>query len=299
MLNNLVLDNQPRNYLIISSDLQSRYAIVIKKICEFVGEDEKKILNNPDIRYVSLPIIDKSGNISSSISNNELILKNYNFLDEIDSKRIGNEITIDQIREIISFTQLSAHKSKKFIIINEASSMNKESSSALLKTLEEVSSNCSFFLLSGSINRIHETIRSRCQIFHHELSLKINNTFTFKDIFFEKHSFLKNINQDFDISNLVDIILEQINGLLNKSLDPIEVSNEWHKSHVNLILCIISEYIIFCVKSDLSSNLKKTGDLELIKLCNIYDMIPSIKKNITLNINVKYLLNNLTIELAA
>ena len=35
------------------------------------------------------------------------------------------------------------------------------------------------------------------------------------------------------------------------------------------------------------------------KLVNIYTKIPFIKKNINLNINTKYLLNNLTIELAS
>ena len=35
------------------------------------------------------------------------------------------------------------------------------------------------------------------------------------------------------------------------------------------------------------------------KLVNIYTKIPLMKKNINLNINTKYLLNNLTIELAS
>ena len=136
-----------------------------------------------------MPIIDKSGNIACSISNDQLLLRSYDFLDNIGSQKVGNEITINQVREIISFTQLSAHKGKKIIIINDASSMNIEASSALLKTLEEVSSNCSFFLLGSSTTHIHETIRSRCQIYHHEPSLKVNHTLAFKDIFFEKHSF--------------------------------------------------------------------------------------------------------------
>ena len=67
-----------------------------KKISDFFNEDKDKILNNPDIKYVSLPIIDKSGNISCSISNDQLLLRSYDFLDNIGSQKVGNEITINQ-----------------------------------------------------------------------------------------------------------------------------------------------------------------------------------------------------------
>ena len=44
----------------------------------------------------------------------------------------------------------------------------------------------------------------------------------------------------------------------------------------------------------------KIGQIKFYKkLVNIYTKIPLMKKNINLNINTKYLLNNLTIELAS
>ena len=141
--------------------------------------------------YVSLPVIDKSGNITSTLSNYELQMREYGLLDKLDTNRIGNEITIDQIRDVISFTQISAHKNKKIVILNSASNMNMEASSALLKTLEEVSSNCTFILLASSLNSIAETIKSRCQVLQHERDFEMKKNSNFQDFFFSKHPFLR------------------------------------------------------------------------------------------------------------
>ena len=157
MTSKFSLDHQSKNYLIISSDIESRYETVITKVSDYLDKSTEKILEDPDVMYVSLPVIDKSGKITSTLSNSELQMREYGLVDKLDAKRIGNEITIDQIREIISFTQISAHKDKKIVILNSASNMNKEASSALLKTLEEVSSNCTFILLSSSLNSIADT----------------------------------------------------------------------------------------------------------------------------------------------
>ena len=203
MINKFSLDHQSKNYLIISSDIESRYEMVITKVGEYFDKSIEKILENPDVMYVSLPVIDKSGNITSTLSNYELQMREYGLLDKLDTNRIGTEITIDQIREIISFTQISAHKNKKIVILNAASNMNKEASSALLKTLEEVSSNCTFILLASSLNSIAETIKSRCQVLQHEQKFEMNMNSNFQDFFFSKHPFLRNIDPDYNIFNLI------------------------------------------------------------------------------------------------
>ena len=299
MINKFFLDHQPKNYLIISSDIESRYETVITKVSEYMDRSIEKILENPDVMYVSLPVIDKSGNITSMLSNYELQMREYGLLDKLDINRIGNEITIDQIREVISFTQISAHKNKKIVILNSASNMNKEASSALLKTLEEVSSNCTFILLASSLNRIAETIKSRCQVLQHEQNFEMNKNSNFQDFFFSKHPFLRNIDPDYNIFNLTESIKAQIDGLLNKTLDPIDVSNEWSNLHLNLIVCIVVEYIIFNCKDALNKPFDHSSDQYYKKLVDIYTKIPLIKRNINLNINTKYLLNNLAIELAS
>ena len=299
MIHNLSLDHQSKNYLVISSDIESRYEEVVTKISQYFDTSAEKILENPDVMYVSLPIIDKSGNITSTLSNFELQMQEYGLLNNSDAKRIRNEITIDQIREIISFTQISAYKNKKIVILNSASNMNKEASSALLKTLEEVSSNCTFILLASSLNAISETIRSRCQVLHYERKFEMKKNLNFQDFFFSKHSFLRNIHSDHNIFDLAQNIKMQIDGLLDKTLDPIDVSNEWNNLHINLIVCIITEYIIFKCKNAMVKPLDPPLEQFYKKLVNIYTKIPLMKKNINLNINTKYLLNNLTIELAS
>ena len=299
MINKFSLDHQSKNYLVISSDIELRYKTVITKVSEYFDKSVEKILENPDVMYVSLPVIDKSGNITSTLSNYELQMREYGLLDKLDTNRIGNEITIDQIRDVISFTQISAHKNKKVVILNSASNMNKEASSALLKTLEEVSSNCTFILLSSSLNSIADTIKSRCQVLQHEGNLEMKKNSNFQDFFFSKHPFLKNIDPDYNIFNLTESIKAQIDGLLNKTLDPIDVANEWSNLHLNFIVCIVIEYIIFNCKDAIYKPLDQSLDQYYKKLVDIYTKIPLIKKNINLNINTKYLLNNLAIELAS
>ncbi len=299
MINKFSLDHQSKNYLIISSDIELRYKTVITNVSEYFDKSIENILENPDVMYVSLPVIDKSGNITSTLSNYELQMREYGLLDKLDTNRIGNEITIDQIRDVITFTQISAHKNKKIVILNSASNMNKEASSALLKTLEEVSSNCTFILLASSLNSIAETIKSRCQVLQHEGNLEMKKNSNFQDFFFSKHPFLKSIDPDYNIFNLTESIKAQIDGLLNKTLDPIDVANEWSNLHLNFIVCIVIEYIIFNCKDVVYKPLDQSLDQYYKKLVDIYTKIPLMKKNISLNINTKYLLNNLTIELAS
>ena len=299
MIDQLILDSRPSNYLVTSIDLNDRYLMVTKKICSEMNIKEDEIINNPDIRYTSLPLIDKTGKIVSSISNEDFLLNNYGLLDNVDSYKIGSEITINQIRDIISFTQISAHKEKKIVIINGASRMNKEASSALLKTLEEVSSNCSFILLCDSSKGVLETIRSRC--LHVNIDSNLRDEFSnFEEFFFSRHPFLKDNDKISDINALLNETKEQINGLLDKSYDPIDASTAWNKSGIKLILEIVTAYIIYILKNYVSTDLDiRNSKNNIKKLSNIYEKIPDIKKNISMNINSKYLLNNLSIELAS
>ena len=74
----------------------------------------------------------------------------------------------------------------------------------------------------------------------------------------------------------------------------------WNKSGIKLILEIVTAYIIYVLKNYISIDLNTIDSKNSIKkLSNIYESIPAIKKNISMNINSKYLLNNLSIELAS
>ena len=83
-----------------------------------------------------------------------------------DDKKI---IEIEQIREIIKFTNQSSFNNKsKFIVIDDVEYLNTSSSNALLKSLEEPNINVNFFLVYNSNLQILDTIKSRC------IEIKIN-----------------------------------------------------------------------------------------------------------------------------
>ena len=298
-LDKFTIDNIPRNYLISSNNIHDRYEFVLNKICNFMKIPPDKIYNCPDIHYVSLPKTEGNGKIISSVTNDELILKSYGILDIDEMKRIGNEITINQIREVISFTQISAHKDKKIVLINNASSMNKEASSALLKTLEEVASNCSFILLCNSGHDVQETIRSRCQHLDIDDNSSYETNCSFQSFFFLKHSFLVNLKKEYDLENIIEMIIQDFESLLANKLDPLDASNNWSKYHINLLLIIIKEYLIFSSKKILLNNDCELRVKVLKKYSNLYKKIPTISNDLMMNINSKYLLNNLAIEIAA
>jgi len=79
------------------------------------------------------------------------------------TKKLKINITIDQIRNLESFTyQSSIVDLPKIILIDSADDLNVSSSNALLKILEEPKKNTSFFLISHQPSRLLPTIRSRC-----------------------------------------------------------------------------------------------------------------------------------------
>lgn len=85
------------------------------------------------------------------------------------------EINIEKIRQISQFiNHTSAASPYKFIIIDSACELNKSSSNALLKILEEPHQNNFIILISHNLNLVLPTIRSRCQIIrinHHSGSV--------------------------------------------------------------------------------------------------------------------------------
>lgn len=75
------------------------------------------------------------------------------------------EISVEQIRDVIEFSyQTSASSPNKFVIIDSACELNKNSSNALLKILEEPLNSNYFFLITHNFNKVIPTIRSRCNI---------------------------------------------------------------------------------------------------------------------------------------
>lgn len=84
----------------------------------------------------------------------------------VDDKtgRLRNEITVDDIRRLLSFFHLSAAEGgRRVAIVDAADDMNRNAANALLKALEEPPADALILLISHQPARLLPTIRSRCR----------------------------------------------------------------------------------------------------------------------------------------
>ncbi len=111
-------------------------------------------------------------------SNNDYQLiknKSHPNILNISKKKDKKNIDIDQIREIIKFTNQSSFNNKsRFIILDDVEFLNINSSNALLKNLEEPNDNVFFILIFNAGKFLIDTIKSRCIEF--KLSIDCEDT---------------------------------------------------------------------------------------------------------------------------
>ncbi len=92
----------------------------------------------------------------------------FRFLTPIQDEAKGKsepafEIKIAQIREIAEFVATGAHRAgKRIVLLDPADALNTISANALLKTLEEPTTDLHFLLVSSHDQRLPATLRSRC-----------------------------------------------------------------------------------------------------------------------------------------
>ncbi|MEW6563460.1 MAG: DNA polymerase III subunit delta' [Pseudomonadota bacterium] len=80
-----------------------------------------------------------------------------------DESKKSKQISVDQIRSLVHFSNLTAHQGGlKVILIHPAEAMNLNAANALLKTLEEPPHGVLFILVSHKPQQLLPTIRSRC-----------------------------------------------------------------------------------------------------------------------------------------
>lgn len=79
-------------------------------------------------------------------------------------KKASKYITVEQIRELSGFINLTTHRhGLRIVLIHPAEAMNAQAANALLKTLEEPPPGTLFILVSHQSQRLLPTVRSRCQ----------------------------------------------------------------------------------------------------------------------------------------
>lgn len=112
----------------------------------------------------ALIFINKYNNIISDEMHADLT-KDKNARDLSIVKPDGKTITIDKIRELISFFRTGPFQNKyKTAIIYEADKLRVESSNAMLKLLEDMPGYGKIILIVKSSKRLLPTILSRCQL---------------------------------------------------------------------------------------------------------------------------------------
>ncbi|MFT6106571.1 MAG: DNA polymerase-3 subunit delta' [Rickettsiales bacterium] len=104
----------------------------------------------------SINKIEDSQKIESNCHPDLLIIK------KLDKKR---DISVDAMREINKFLSLTSAISKhRIIIIDAIDDLNRSSSNAILKNLEEPAKNVFLFLINHNQSRVLDTIKSRCYL---------------------------------------------------------------------------------------------------------------------------------------
>ena len=215
---NLSLRNKIPNKLIFSGNKgigKSTFAFHL--INYLFSQDEEGSYNLEDNE---ININNKSYKLVSNNTHPNLLL-----IDSTDKKFIE----VSKIREILNFSsKTSFSNKKKIVLINNVEKMNINASNALLKILEEPSTNLFFILIHNSHKELISTINSRCIKFNFFITEsekeKIVNNIT-------DSNFYEGLSSDFKVRylspkfyiDLYDFIMKEkielndlnINSLLN------------------------------------------------------------------------------------
>ena len=172
-----------------------------------------------------------NNNLSSLISNNS-----HPNIFKIQKKKDKKIIDIDQIREMIQFTnQTSFNNERKFIIIENINLLGINSANALLKSIEEPNNKTNYILINNSEFKILETIRSRCL----EFKLSLNNS-----------EVIDIVNYYFNSDKYNDINFDFINNYNSPSF-LISLVNFLETNDLSIKECNIEDLLAYIIKNKL------------------------------------------------
>ena len=84
--------------------------------------------------------------------------------EKADRKKRSTQIRIDQIRALANFMVIGTHRQGlRIVLLRPAEAMNVHTANSLLKLLEEPMPGSLFLLVSGKLNQLLPTVRSRCR----------------------------------------------------------------------------------------------------------------------------------------
>ncbi len=202
--------------------------------------------NNEQFYNLKSNEYNQNNNLSKMISANS-----HPNIFKIKKKKDKKIIDIDQIREMIQFTnQTSFNNDRKFIVIEDINLMGINSANALLKSIEEPNNQTYYILINNSEFKILETIKSRCLEFKSNLKnsevVEIVNYYFNSDIYNDiNFDFINNYNSPSFLISLVnflesnDLSIKECNieDLLTYVIkNKIYTSDDFIKEYLNLFI---------------------------------------------------------------
>ncbi len=246
----------------------------------------------------------------------EKFIKNKDNFIHLQPLEEKNEITIEQIRNLIkNISYKEKTNNKKLVLISQASKMNLSAANSLLKILEEPNRNVFFILLSDQEESLLPTIRSRChKIFFHPKSaseIKQHLKIKFKnkdDHFLEEASMfsrgcyieaekivnnpeiLKDKRQEFNDFR------QAIKGSWNEGISLAELLTKEKGSKESLVVKI--DYWIWSLGDYLKSEISRCGNISIQKKIHwlIRELLVLRKRIKQSNANEKLQLENFFIQ---
>ena len=155
----------------------------------------------------------------------------------------GKAIKVDQVRSLAEFTSLHAHYGGfKVVLLQPAEQMNHAAANSLLKTLEEPSDDTVLLLVTANPQRLLPTIRSRCQSLYFDTPPKtVALAWLSPQLQNQDAEHLLEIAAGAPITalELADSALMQvfddnfanIEALLSRQQDPLQVASQWQKQN--------------------------------------------------------------------
>ena len=175
-----------------------------------------------------------NNNLSLLISNNS-----HPNIYKIQKKKDKKIIDIDQIREMIQFTnQTSFNNERKFIIIEDINLLGINSANALLKSIEEPNDKTLYILINNSEYKILDTIKSRCL----EFKLNLMNS-----------EVIEIVNYYFNSDKYIDINLDFINNYNSPSF-LISLVNFLENNDLSIKECNIEDLLAYIIRNKLYSS---------------------------------------------
>lgn len=194
------------------------------------------------IAHLLLDIQNKTFLNNQSLNNENFIFHNQDDLNNIVQNKNSNvkfvynsentsNITIDQIREIINYTQQSSlNGESKFIIICNAENLNLFAANSLLKILENPPENNYFILIADTGRQLINTIKSRCVKFKIEFSKN------------ERSNILSSLLNDLNLNNSSIVNDQESPGSIINKLKFIMKNNLNNKNVLEVIDFCLNDY---------------------------------------------------------